>query len=447
MLYGIVITTNDYERRETMSNFLKAWHLYKLMNSQWWSYEKLKQLQEKKLKSIIKFSYENIPLYHEKFRAANIKPNDIRTIEDLQKIPYLTKDDIQQNYSKKIIAPNIDVDKCWTPHTGGSTGKPVTVVYDEHAEDFEKAVALRPNISCGQKLFDKWVVFTSPDNINLKTHHKKWFQRFGLFSQDCISLFEDVDKQMSMLEDLNPDVLDGYSSSLYLIAREIKKRGKSALRPRIIYGTSEMLTKEMRDLINSVFDVKMYDQFGSVEMGRTAWECPEHNGYHMDMEAVIMEFIADDEQVTSGERGEIVYTNLYNYAMPFIRFKIGDIGIPSDDTCPCGRTLPLMKIIEGRKDSFMKMPNGRIFPPTIWVVILMHYKLQSYKVIQEKIDKITIQIVLAENYTENIVKNIKRDTYDIIGKDVMVNVEVVDEIPREKSGKVKSIVSNVKIDW
>ena len=191
----------------------------------------------------------------------------------------------------------------------------------------------------------------------------------------------------------------------------------------------------------------MYDQFGSVEMGRTAWECPEHTGYHIDMEAVVMEFIKDGEQVSTGERGEIVYTNLYNYAMPFIRYKIEDIGIPTQEKCPCSRNLPLMKIIEGRKDSFMKMPNGRIFPPTIWVVILMHYKLDSYKVIQEKIDELTIQIVPLQTFNQDIIEKIKRDTHDVIGGEVKINVEILDEIPREKSGKVKSIVSKLKIDW
>ncbi|MBE3093540.1 MAG: phenylacetate--CoA ligase family protein, partial [Actinobacteria bacterium] len=384
-----------------MSSIHKAWNLYKIMKSQWWQYEDLKELQDKKLRAIVKYAYENIPIYHEKFKDAGLMPEEIRTTKDLVKLPFLTKAEMQNNYPNRIVAPFIDIKRCWTPHTSGTTGMPLTILYDTNAEDFEKATALRPNLNCGQKLFDKWAVITCPDHMG----NKKWFQRFGLFSQEQISLFEDTKKQISLLEKINPQILDGYSSSLYLIAKEIQASDNIKVRPKIIYGTSEMLTTKMRNFINSVFNVEIFDQFGCVEMGRTAWECPEHSGYHIDMEAVIMEFIKDNEQVESGERGEIVYTNLYNYAMPLIRYKIGDVGIPTDEKCPCGRGLPLMKILEGRKDAFVRTPDGRVFPPTIWIILLMHYNLEQFKVIQENINQINIQIVPGRRFNlENIPK-------------------------------------------
>lgn len=427
-----------------MSNLRKGLHLLKLLQSQWKSYEELKILQNKKLKAILKFSYENIPLYHEKFKQVKLKPEDIRTTEDLIKLPYLTKEEVQNNYPKGIVAPQVDIPKCWTPHTSGSSGKPLTIVYDKKAEDFEKACDLRPNLSCGQGLFDKWVVITSPISIQHKTLDKKWFQRFGLFSQKYISLFEDTTKQISILEKLQPEVLDGYSSALYLIAKELKASGNNKIKPKIVFGTSDMLTTEMRNVISSAFDAEIYDQFGSVEMGRTAWECPKHTGYHIDMEAVVMEFIKDDEHVAPGERGEIVYTNLYNHAMPFIRYQIGDVGIATDEKCACGRGLPLMKIIEGRKDDFIKVPNGRVFPPTIWIIILMCYNIESYKVIQEKLDYITIKIIPKSNFDQTSIADIKNKAKDVLGHEVAINIEIVDEIQREKSGKMKAIVSKVK---
>ena len=426
-----------------MSNINKAINLLKLMQTQWWSFENLKKLQEKKLRKMVKYAYENIPLYHEKFRDSKIKPEDIKKIEDLVKIPFLTKEEIRNNYPKKTVASSVDISKCWTSHTSGSTGIPLSIVYDAEAEDFEKATALRPNLNCGQKLFDKWAVITCPDHIG----NKKWFQRFGLFSQEQISLFEDTKKQVSLLGKINPQILDGYSSSLYLIAKEIQASDNIKVRPKIIYGTSEMLTMKMRNVINSVFNVEMYDQFGCVEMGRTAWECPEHVGYHMDLESVIMEFIKDEEQVESGERGEIVYTNLYNYAMPLIRYKIGDIGIPTDEKCPCGRGLPLMKVLDGRKDAFIQLSDGRIIAPTIWIVLLMHYNLEQFKITQETIDKINIKIVPKEIFTqENIIK-LKCEVNSLLGEDTKVEIELVEEIPKEKSGKSKPIVSKIKWDW
>jgi len=161
-----------------LSNLRKAWNLYKLMKSQWKPYKELKELQEKKLRAIVRYAYQNIPLYHEKFKTAGTRPEEIKTIEDLTKLPFTTKSEIQANFPEKVIAPHVDLSKCWTPRTSGSTGKPLTIVYDEQAEDFEKATALRPNLSCGQGLLDKWIVITSPHHIKDK---KRWFQRVGFF--------------------------------------------------------------------------------------------------------------------------------------------------------------------------------------------------------------------------------------------------------------------------
>jgi phenylacetate-CoA ligase len=426
-----------------MSNLRKAFHLMNVMKSQWWSYKDLQQLQDKKLRAMIKYVYDTLPMYHEKLRQAKILPDDIKTSKDLLKLPYLTKEEIQKNFPQGIVSPTVDINQCWTPHTSGSTGKSMTMVYDVHAEDFEKAIALRPNLSCGQKLFDKWAVVTCPDHIN----QKKWFQKFGLFSQQQISLFENINDQIRKLELINPDVLDGYASSLYLIAKEIQSTPNTKIKPKIVFSTSEMLTTNMRNVIDSAFNVNMFDQFGCVEIGRTAWECPAHSGYHMDMEAVIMEFIKDDEQVTSGEPGEIIYTNLYNYAMPLIRYRVGDIGVPTDEKCSCGRGLPLMKLLEGRKDDFMKLPNGRILSPISWIVILMHYEFEQYKVTQETINKIVIQIVPGKNFSQEDVVKIKNESKNVLGNDVEIEIKLVDMIPREKSGKMKPIISKVKSDW
>lgn len=423
-----------------MSNIRKVFNLMKLMRSQWWSYKDLKNLQEKKLKAIVKYSYENIPLYHKKFKDAGIMPGEIKTVKDLTKLPFLTKYDIINNYPTGIVSPLIDINKCWVSHTSGTTGRPMTVLYDINAEDFEKATALRPNLNCGQKLFDKWAVITCPDHIG----YKKWFQRFGLFSQKQISLFEDIKKQVLLLEKINPDILDGYSSSLYLIAKEINENGNKNIKPKIVFSTSETLTKKMRTFVNSVFNVDMFDQFGCVEMGRTAWECQEHSGYHIDMEAIVMEFIKDNEQLSSGERGEIVYTNLYNYAMPLIRYKIEDVGIPSDEKCPCGRGLPLMKILDGRKDAFIKTPDGRTFSPIVWIIILMQYDIDQYQVIQETINQIYIKIVPKRDFKLETITKIKSDINKLLGPEVIIEIQIVDEIPREKSGKIKPIVSKLK---
>jgi len=223
--------------------------------------------------------------------------------------------------------------------------------------------------------------------------------------------------------------------------------GNDKIHPKIIFTTAELLTDDMRKYVESVFGVKVYDQFGCVELARTAWECPEHCGYHIDMDAVVMEFLRDGEAVTPGERGEIVYTGLYQHAMPFIRYAVGDIGIPSDEKCPCGRGLPMMKLVEGRTDAFVQVPDGRVFSPIIWTILLRPFlEISQFKVIQEKKNLIKVQIVKGKGFMEKTIDRVKRDIKNVLGEDMHIEVEFVDEIPRE-AGKVRSVVSKIKIDW
>lgn len=426
-----------------MSNIRKMWYLHKVMKQQWLKTPELEVIQRKMLRGIIKHAYENVPFYHRKFRSVGVMPDDIKTAEDLKKIPITTKQELRDNFPD-TIAKGVNLNKCDISKTSGSTGIPSTVYYSEKDDDYEKAIALRPNLSCGQKIRDRWAIIISPDHIA----SKKWFQKFRVFAPEYASLFAGVKEQISILEKINPDVLDGYASSIYLLAKEIKEMENDKIHPKIIFTTAELLTDDIREYIESAFGINVYDQFGCVELARTAWECPEHRGYHIDMDAVVMEFIKDGEQVASGERGEIVYTGLYQHAMPFIRYAVGDIGIPSDEKCPCGRGLPLMKVLEGRTDAFVQVPDGRVFSPIIWTILLRPFlEIAQFKVIQEKIDLIMVQIVKGNGFSQETIDYVKRDIKKVLGDDVYVVVEIIDKILREKSGKVMSVVSKIKIDW
>jgi len=161
-----------------------------------------------------------------------------------------------------------------------------------------------------------------------------------------------------------------------------------------------------------------------------------------------MEFIRDGKQVPAGERGEIVYTSLYNYAMPLIRYAIGDIGVPSDKVCPCGRGLPLMERIEGRADAFVQVPGGRIFTPIIWTILLRHFsEIAQFKVTQEQKDKIRIQVEAKNTFNQRTIEGITKSVLDALGAEVHIDVEPVDVIPSDNSGKVRSVVSKIEIDW
>lgn len=418
--------------------------LRQLRKNQWLNTSKLEDLQSKKLRAMIKYVYENTEFYHAKFKSAGIRPDDIKTAEDLKKIPFTTKAELREHSMGSMLAKGVNISRCFVTETSGSTGIPTKIVYDETANDFSKAVNLRSHIENGLQLRSRWAVFADPHHFQ----KQQWFQKLRIFSPMWVSYIDTVDKQISILCEFKPDVLEGYPSSIRLLAKAIEENVIEDIKPKTVFGTAELLDNETRKYINSIFDVEMVDHFGCVELNRTAWECSEHAGYHIDVDAVVMEFITNGENVSAGERGEIVYTGLYNYAMPLIRYRVGDIGIPSDEVCPCGRGLPLMKIVEGRTDSFMQAPNGKIVPPLMWANTMRHIPgVGQFKAIQEKKDLIRILLVKNNQFSNKTIDQIEHDIKEVMGAEVNVETELVNEIPKDKSGKIRAAVSNVTIKF
>lgn len=413
-------------------------HLKWLQRTQWKSPAELRELQEKRLRAIIFHAYYNIPFYHKKFKDAGITPNDIKTIEDLKKIPVTTKDEIKAHW-REIINPKVDLNKARIVPTSGSTGVPLKVVYDQKADAFSRAVNLRSHIENGLRFYHKWVIIGDTRTAPPST----WFQKLGIFRIYYINLFDPVEAQIAALEQINPDIITGYPSQLKLIARKMIELGAD-LEPVTVFTTAEVLDDKTRKIIERGFNTDV-DLFGCIELNRTAWECKGHFGYHMDAEAVIFEFLDENgEEVSPGEEGEIYYTGLYNYAMPFIRYKVGDIGVPSDEKSPCGRGLPLMERVVGRKDDYIKLPDGTLISPIQFHLVVKHISgIWEAKIIQEKIDRIKVLLVPDTNFSDNTFRRLKQEIMKICKHQCEVEIKCVDSIPREKSGKIRMIESRI----
>jgi phenylacetate-CoA ligase len=249
------------------------------------------------------------------------------------------------------------------------------------------------------------------------------------------------------------DILDGYSGALYLLAKEVEREGIEDINPKIIFGSADLIDPVSRRYMEHVFKAPYYDQYGCAEVDRTAWQCPEQVGYHMDVDSVITQFVdGEGKDVSAGERGEIVFTSLFNYAMPFIRYSVGDIGIPSDDVCSCGRSLPLMDITEGRKDSFLTLPDGRVISPrtlTVGMSMFEHYDdIDQFRIIQKRKDYFDFIIsVKNENMSiENFITKLKNHFSKIFGlssQNIIMNVHFVDQIPLGKTGRLMAVISEI----
>ena len=413
-----------------------------------WDLSKLKDYQNKQLRQVIRYSYANVPFYNRKLKDLGIKPSDINTTEDMKKLPILRKDEIRSNINT-FISQEFDMASLKRVSTSGSTGKPLFLYISKAEDEFRKAKHLRANIALGQKPRDRWVTLTSPHHF---TEISKLQQKIGIFVPRSVSVFNTIEDQLKIIEKKRPDIMDGYASSLLLLAKEVEKNGTS-IDPKFLISGAELIDPASRQYIEKSFGVTCYDQYACIELERVAWQCPHLQGYHMDVDTMILQFVdKNGDEVSSGERGEIVCTSLFNYAMPLVRYAIGDIGIPSDHGCTCGRTLPLMEMVEGRKDSFLVLPNGQILSPRSFTIAISTFKLYSqieqFRVVQKKVDLFEIQIKKDVTYSEAegmdflLIKHL-RETFRLSEEEVTFNVNFVDEIPLDKNGKLMIVVSEL----
>jgi phenylacetate-CoA ligase len=223
-------------------------------------------------------------------------------------------------------------------------------------------------------------------------------------------------------------------------------RQKATIKPRLIFTLAEFLDRKARESITGTFEAALFDHYGSSEIGLISWECKEHGAYHINADNLVIQFVnADGQSVNAGERGEIVCTGLNNYAMPLIRYKQGDIGAGVEGECPCGIRLPLMQVIGGRKDDFLVATDGRVIPPTVFFPYPFENleKIQQFRVIQEKRDRLVIQMVLKKGLDPQLLENARKKVQELFGEDMVVEFEFLKEITREKNGKLRKIISRL----
>ena len=434
-----------------MTNYLRAFYYLQVMNKRaFWDRGKLRRYQNKKLRNIVMYAYANSPFYRRKFKQTEIRPEEIKTIEDLNKLPIIRKDELIKNLDD-VVSRTFNVTNLKVQRTSGSTGRPLYIYMTESENEFRKAKHLRAQIACGQKPWHKWVTITSPLHFAETTR----FQRLlGLYAVTPISVFDDIATQISKIEKLKPEVLDGYSNSIFLLAKEVHKRGLETIKPKFLVSGAELINTSSREFIEDVFAAPLYDQYASVEFERMAWQCPEKTEYHIDSDSLVMQFVDENgDEVEPGEEGEIVCTSLFNYAMPFIRYALDDVGIPSETAeCPCGRTFPLMKVMEGRKTSILVFPSGRVLAPFAFMLAVWNFKyygcIDLFRIIQKRKDLILFKLRLNESIVDESViqKELQRHlrkTLNIKEDETTFEVEFVDEMPLDKTGKFQIVDSEV----
>jgi len=249
------------------------------------------------------------------------------------------------------------------------------------------------------------------------------------------------------IRQFKPEFIRGYPSAMYVFAEHLKEARIDDIKPKAIFTTAEVLYPIQRKAIESQFGCRVFDGYGARDGGPNAMECSEHTGLHVSVEGVVIEFVEDNETVSFGESGRMLCTDLFNYAMPFIRYAVGDVGTPTKELCPCGRGLPLIKSIAGRTTDIIKLGNGTVLSGPAFTLLFKEFDIEQYQIVQTAKNRLLIKIVRGINYTEKDTDYISNIIKSHAGQDVEVNIKLVDSIPAAKSGKRLFFISKVSSKW
>lgn len=397
--------------------------------------EELRKLQNRKLCTIVKHSYDNVPYYNSLFKKVKLRPDDIKTVEDLEKLPLLTKKDLIEAPLEKRVAANIDLKKCRKTSTSGSTGTPLTVYTDKKKRIIHRKKKYRWRLECGEIITNRQVLIGSVETTRWVLRHP--WEKIGIFNTKTISPFEEPNKQIEKIRKFAPHLATSYPSCFRVLAKRILEQDLQEINIPLIFTGGEILDENTRRLVSKAFKAEIFESYGSHEARCVCRECVAHNGCHINSDRVLVEIIRDGKRVSAGEEGEITVTVLDNYVMPFLRYNLGDIGLLMKEHCSCSNPFPLMRITGGRKSDVIQLPNGSMRSAIfVYTSLNMVQGIRQFQVTQERSDRFTVKIVKDSKFTSATYERVKQIMREKIGN-VELDVVAVDKIPREKSGKFK----------
>ncbi|MCK4396247.1 phenylacetate--CoA ligase family protein [candidate division WOR-3 bacterium] len=432
--YGYLIKSRRYG-----GNFSRF--LANIEKSQYLSSEELKQLQLNKLHIMLMHAYENVPYYSKLFKKLQLRPNDIKDIRDLGKIPILEKEAVRDN-PEEFRARNISKLEILKYATGGTTGTPLTIYLTRETLQYNYAMyESRCRRWAGVKLGERTATFLGKRVVPTGTVSPPFWRYNKALNQVYFSSFHMSEKNLfyyiQALKKFQPRIVVGYVSTIYTLAKYMADYGVKGIKPKAILVSSETLFDWQKRLIELQFGCRVFNAYSQAEYAGFISEC-EHGGLHISPEYGIIEFIGDNSSK------QMICTGLFNFAMPFIRYRTCDVAIPMDKKCACGRDLALVKSIEGRSDDMLVTPDGSMISPASMSLAFEFAKnIKEVQIIQDSPEKITLRIVRKPSYSQFNHNFIIDEVQRRLGSSIRIESEFVEKIPRTRIGKFRFIVSNL----
>lgn len=442
ILYPIYET--NFRKRKTLA------YLDELLQTQWLSRQETEILQWQRIQALLKHSIANTSFYSDLYQKLGIDLSNIKSMSDFNSLPVISRADVVKNF-EQMQASNY-TGKLLYKSTGGSTGVPVKLALDRKSYEWRIAVAQRgyswANCEIGTHTVYIWGVDVGKQplfkSIKTSLYHsllnRKMFNCFNLDDNEMLRCVEYINKK-------KPTGIVSYTTGIYNLAQFVQKNGihLDTTSVKSIITGAEKLFDYQRDLIESVFKARVFNTYGCREFMLIASECEKHEGLHVNSDSLVVEILVDGKAAKPGETGELVITDLHNYGMPFIRYKNGDLATQSTKVCSCGRGLPLIENVDGRKTDVIVAHNGTKIPGIYFPHLMKEIpEVRKFQVIQKSRTVIEVKIVQQPKISEEKIQFVRHEIQNVVGDEVDIQFNFVDDIPLNASGKFRVTISEIK---
>jgi phenylacetate-CoA ligase len=390
-----------------------------------WDAERMRAYQLARVQRLVRFAYDNVPLYRRLYEQADVHPAEIRCLDDFARLPTVDKQTFRTADPGDAISRPFRHRKLVHGTTSGSTGEPLRFVLDGRAVAYKIAVNLRSMELTGYRPGRDRLLQVSPSARLVG----RWTQRIGdrLLKRRFLTPFEsDYSSALEQLRRFRPTAVFGYTSYLRSLAEHVLRYNES-LPLRLVMTTSETLQTPDRELISQAFGVPIYDQYGSTEFGRVATEYPGGRGMLVQADVTYVEVEPFRSELQDAAAGQLVLTSLVNCAMPFIRYRIGDAGRLAAEPSVRFPAFPELQALDGRIHDMLVRGDGvRVVPEFVHRVLRGYEEIDRYQVIQRFHGLVEIRLRLRRPLGSPQVERMQREFQQFLGA-VRVTVRVTDE--------------------
>jgi phenylacetate-CoA ligase len=411
----------------------------------------LRAFQDRRLRALVRHAYERVPFYRSLYDAHGVDVDSIRTVDDLGRLPLTNKQMFQALPMEQRLARGIDHRRLIFRKTSGSSGQPFVFARSLMEERFLGGVRIRAMLALGSR--------PSHCHVSVLINHQKQkadkqlplgpLRAMGFMRGGLIDCLQEPQVIFEALQRAKPDVIISFPGILSRVGALAQSERNSRVQPRMIFCGGEVVTPLMRKQIEAGFAAPLYDTYGSVEFNLIASQCPQGNSMHTCDYSVIHEILNGETPTPIGQRGEMVVTGLHSFAMPLIRYRIGDIATRGSAGCACGSHFGTINAIEGRMTDHFQLPGSRtVHPWKIVTAVLTDPKMvREFQLLQQTRSRVAMRIVPQRPISESELDVIRSGAQRILGDDVTVDVQLVDRIPLEASGKFRPTRSLVQSEY